>query len=729
MKYIIATILLVVSNFVFSQSHVCGAEDDLIQKINQTPALNQIVIDDNINKKAFIASFKNTGGDKSGIYKIPVIVHLIGTNVITKFSPNNYAKVREQINILNEDFGKITGTNGDGNGVDTEIEFCFASTDPNNQPTIGITNRTGSFPLFDISSHPNNLDSDYSLKHLVHWPEDEYMNIYVAELALTLSGDITAGYGTFPSGLSTHPDLDGIVINSDYFGRTNHTEYGAGRTLTHEVGHWLNLKHTWGNYPWDCSSDDDIDDTPICSKINYADYNNSCLPRFNPPNQCTTENNLIFSTDLRQTANYMDYSDDLCRNMFTQGQADWMVASLLTDRPFLWNAGNTICDYDNHCSNGIHDVGIETGVDCGGLDCPPCYSGGGGSAGDPCPPTLQEGYLVNWGNNHVTEVCLGEDIILSGYQSDQSCPQAISVSHSVKRKNGLFGCSMAGAYECNNPLFRCSCGFAKLFISITLVNDALVPTGTEHSKWINFQYTDFGYTANNSPGILSFNLNTTVPLGSVNVHPYYPSQSIIFQAGSTYRIKLASGENGWTEHTKYIHFYEANRVINNATVSSNVYGESVTINNSTVDANVTAKEEITVNPNSTLLSGTYEINSVNCGSFSRPASQGGNGGGVNDREQHISTLEVIPLFEEENDFVESNFNIYPNPTTGVFNIDVNTLGGTALIEVYSIVGQRVYNKITSDNSLIINVADEPKGIYFVKVTVGSNTYNEKVVYQ
>jgi len=78
---------------------------------------------------------------------------------------------------------------------------------------------------------------------------------------------------------------------------------------------------------------------------------------------------------------------------------------------------------------------------------------------------------------------------------------------------------------------------------------------------------------------------------------------------------------------------------------------------------------------------------------------------------------------------ETRFDLYPNPTTGVFNVDVNTFGGTALIEVYSIVGKQVFSKTISNNKLEINITNQPKGVYFVKVTLGENIFNEKIIYQ
>lgn len=134
------------------------------------------------------------------------------------------------------------------------------------------------------------------------WPTDRYLNMWVCKI-----NDGILGYGTFPFDYSARPNFDGVVINCEAFGRTGTAAqpHNKGRTATHEVGHWLNLFHIWGTTF--CGSDL-VDDTPQHYYKNYG------CPGFPKTSSCNG------STTVEMTMNYMDYSDDACQNIFTNGQ-------------------------------------------------------------------------------------------------------------------------------------------------------------------------------------------------------------------------------------------------------------------------------------------------------------------------------------------------------------------------------------------------------------------------
>lgn len=254
----------------------------------------------------------------TSVIRIPVVVHLIGDNVIGSISD---ARIHRQIEILNEDFRKMTGTNGFGAGVDTKIEFCLTEVDALGDPSSGVFTYPGVFPEWDPDTISSASNSDHVLKSLGHWSPVEFLNMYVTDLCCGV-----LGYASFPEVLTTLPERDGVVIDPDYFGISGHERYGHGRTATHEVGHWLGLRHTWGD--GDCSVDDGVDDTPICDTTYFSRFNSGC-PSIS---QCSPENAAANLTDVRQIENYMDYSDDLCMNKFTQGQMDRMLGYLATVR-------------------------------------------------------------------------------------------------------------------------------------------------------------------------------------------------------------------------------------------------------------------------------------------------------------------------------------------------------------------------------------------------------------
>jgi len=251
-----------------------------------------------------------TPGEKSGVITIPTVVHVIYSNATQNISE---AQINSQLAVMNADFRR---TNADasntpsmfaGVAADTEIEFCLASVDPNGNPTTGITRTPTSVSAFGTGSGctPSGQPMKFSSSGGKDaWPADQYLNMWVCNL-----GGGTLGYAQFPgSGCAA---TDGVVMGYTYFGTigTAQSPFDGGRTTTHEIGHWLNLRHIWGDGP--CSQDDYVSDTPTSDAANYG---------------CSIGHVSCGSTDMVQ--NYMDYSDDGCMNLFTQGQKARMRAVL-----------------------------------------------------------------------------------------------------------------------------------------------------------------------------------------------------------------------------------------------------------------------------------------------------------------------------------------------------------------------------------------------------------------
>ncbi|MDQ3021040.1 MAG: zinc metalloprotease [Bacteroidota bacterium] len=250
---------------------------------------------------------KNHPQNERLVIDIPVVVH-----VVYKTSAENIstAQVQSQIDILNQDFRKL---NSDVSGVptvfqssvaDCMINFCLASRDPNGAATTGITRTQTtkkSFSTNDFVKYTSRGGKDA-------WDRNKYLNIWVCNLALYL------GYAQFPGGPAA---TDGVVIGHKYFGNTGTAVYpfNKGRTATHEVGHWINLRHIWGDDGTGCTGSDLVTDTP-----NQADENYGC-PGF-PTISCSNGPNG------EMYMNYMDYTDDRCMFMFSNGQSSRMTATL-----------------------------------------------------------------------------------------------------------------------------------------------------------------------------------------------------------------------------------------------------------------------------------------------------------------------------------------------------------------------------------------------------------------
>jgi len=320
----------------------CGAMEYLNLQIQENPQRQQMLEQIEQHTQYFLRNPDN----QRAVITIPVVVHVVYNNSTENISD---AQINSQIQVLNEDFRRL---NGDADGIwtqsaDAEIEFCLATVDPNGNATNGITRTSTSRTSFGTNDQVKFNSSGGKDA----WPASDYLNVWVCDI----SGGIL-GYAQFPGGPAA---TDGVVNDYQYFGTigTATAPFNLGRTMTHEVGHYLNLRHIWGD--GGCSVDDFVSDTPASDAPNYG---------------CAIGHVSCGSTDMVQ--NYMDYSDDGCMNLFTQGQKSRMQALFSPGgaRASLVSSNGCGQGPAPTCNDGILN-GNETGVDCGGPDCPPCQSG------------------------------------------------------------------------------------------------------------------------------------------------------------------------------------------------------------------------------------------------------------------------------------------------------------------------------------------------------------------
>lgn len=322
--------------------------DVLEEQIRQDPDR-----EDRLNKmESFIQNFQMVEGQKA-VTTIPVVVHVVYRTSTENIS---LAQINSQLQVLNDDFRRL---NGDADGTwsqaaDSEIEFCLATVDPNGNATDGVIRQSTTRNGFGTNDAVKSASSGGSNA----WPAGQYMNMWVCNI-----GGGILGYAQFPGGPAS---TDGVVVDYRYFGTTGTATapFNLGRTGTHEVGHYLNLRHIWGDTG--CGGDDFVSDTPLAGSPNYT--GSPC--NFPGPNTCNT--GAGDEPDMFQ--NYMDYSDDACMNLFTTGQKSRMQATLAGFRSGLGNSNG--CGTPGGgptCTDGIQN-GDETGVDCGGTSCAPCSS-------------------------------------------------------------------------------------------------------------------------------------------------------------------------------------------------------------------------------------------------------------------------------------------------------------------------------------------------------------------
>jgi PKD repeat protein len=254
------------------------------------------------------------------VLTIPIVFHVVHDGGVENISD---AQIIEAVKQLNEDF---SATNpGVGNVINefkslvanVGLKFVLAQKDPNGNPTTGITRTRSSFTY---------NGGNIGLKELIRWPRNMYLNVWVVRSS---DGGNGSGFAFYPSGtVGANAIYDGVVCSHWAIGRTGTAAATHYKLLTHEVGHWANLKHVWGDQTNNgdanaCNDDDGVSDTP--NTIGSTG--------------CTLDATSCGSLDNNQ--NYMDYGT--CSEMFTEGQKTRMLAAMnssVGERNNLWTAAN-----------------------------------------------------------------------------------------------------------------------------------------------------------------------------------------------------------------------------------------------------------------------------------------------------------------------------------------------------------------------------------------------------
>jgi PKD repeat protein len=275
---------------------------------------------------------EQSGVERRETLIVPYIVHVVhGGQAVGTGANLSAAKINAQMQQTNEDFNRLntdtTNTPAEFLGVAGSLDILFvpALVDPDGNVLAepGIRRINGQ-SQFGISAWTTG-QTESTLKPATFWDPTRYFNLWTCNL-----GGGILGYAQFPdaSGLpglaasGGSETTDGLVMAFGTFGSLTNQgsagQYGYGRTLTHELGHWAGLRHIWGD--GGCGVDDFCNDTPRAGAPNYS--GSPCT--FPGPNSCLT--NPPSATDLPDMfQNYMDYSDDRCMNLFTQNQAARMV--------------------------------------------------------------------------------------------------------------------------------------------------------------------------------------------------------------------------------------------------------------------------------------------------------------------------------------------------------------------------------------------------------------------
>lgn len=297
----------------------------------------------NVNEQFEIARQWAQNNDPTrSVYTIPVVFHIV-YNTPEENLPDSV--ILNQLAGLNADYGRY---NADTSNMRsefqpvagaTQVQFILAGIDPNGNPTSGITRTSsptasfGSFNIFfgdftDVEKVKSTADGGIDA-----WDQTRYLNIWVCDMSIN-GQTLLLGYATPPANMpnwpvGSAPDLgDGVVLQYQILGSNNPNDLGIanydvlGRTATHEIGHYLGLRHIWGD--GDCTQDDGIDDTPDANDASQQDCDTS-------KNTCNAD--VVGLGDLHDMIeNYMDYSAETCQNSFTRHQVDLMHGVLENQR-------------------------------------------------------------------------------------------------------------------------------------------------------------------------------------------------------------------------------------------------------------------------------------------------------------------------------------------------------------------------------------------------------------
>lgn len=338
MRTILFLIALLAGTSLFSQSHPCGFNNYMDERYAEEPELLEM-------REAYETEIQSIINSRSSFANktIPVVVHVIYNDATSNISNS---QVNSALTAINQDFN---AGNSELNSVvaafddikaNMNISFELANLDPDGNATSGIT-RTQS----DLTDNAGE-----NVKGLILWDTDMYLNIWVVDNIESGAGAYAYYPGTAPGG------AEGIVCRHTQFGTTgtSSTANFASTTMSHEIGHYLNLAHTWGdsNDPElseNCNDDDNVSDTPNTIGALYG---------------CNTSQYSCGSLDNVQ--NFMDYTD--CASMFTQGQRARAHAALHSSqggRINLWQYDNLVATglaSDSECEDELVTVHIHTGT-------------------------------------------------------------------------------------------------------------------------------------------------------------------------------------------------------------------------------------------------------------------------------------------------------------------------------------------------------------------------------
>lgn len=699
-------IFLLLSTFIYAQTTTeeirCGTvkhQQYLKEKYpNQTETTLEFEnwLADEIQKRAK----ENSSSEKGNpVVTIPVVFHVLhsgqpigpGINLENKYI---YANLQQ----LNNDFRRKVGTSGHNThpaGADTEIEFCLAVEDPNGNPMpeIGINRINGFASGFGaLPYYPQQLDD--VIKPATIWDPNRYLNVWITDLAVTL------GIGNFPTssglpgipGTPTPGNSDGVVLSYTIVGSTilqqpQGAPVNYGRILSHEVGHFLGLRHTNGDA---ACGDDFCSDTP---QVDYLSY--GC------PNKSTCDG----SQDMVE--NYMDYTDGNCKNIFTEDQKTRMQTVLAASPRRVSLTTSTVCTGVTPDAP-IANFGATNPRSCvfpytiqfqdasSGF---PAASSWNWSfpGGSPSTSTLQNP-IVTYNSNGVHDATL---IVSNGIGSDTIVlldyvninPKGIPTPVLEDFESPFFPPDEWTIYSKDGH----SPPFAYSWEHINTVGNN--SSSSMHMKFYYFFLNDEIYDDITLPGMdLSNNSNTQLTFDVA-----YPDPDTYISD----TLEILVSVNCGATYTSIYKNFGAN--LASAPLPSGEFFPS---------SNEWKQEVIDLSPYDGLPNVSF-IFRAHAGAFN------------NMYIDNINVFENVSTSQDEAQKL-STFEVFPNPTTGIVSVQLQVDQSTDInVRIINSLGQEVINeqqRITGSFSKEYDLRHLALGVYFIQITDGKQTFSKKLTY-
>ncbi len=662
-------LLIGLSNNAQSEDHVDCGQHKLLKNLLENPErLKQYNLEQGQLKQEENDFFKKSNQSKGVIYKIPIVFHVIHNGGAENIST---AQILDALNVLNRDFRKLNADTAtvniqfQGMPADIEVEFVLATQAPNGNCFSGITRTQSSYSyVSDFSGGADQINAIIADNDVYqgNWSGHNYLNVIICGNP----SDGVAGYTNYPSNFFGNYMDNGIWMRHDHVGGFGTSNLTRSRVICHEVGHWLNLPHTWGstNDPGlasNCNSDDGVADTPNTVGSTWCNHNDTaCGP-------------------IANAENYMNYASS-CRKMFTPGQATRMRTALnstIGGRNNLWQSNNLI-------ATGTFDPAPFCVADF--------YSE---------RQTICTGDSIIYTDNSYHNV-VGWNWFFSGGNPSSSTSQHPTITYNVP---GTYEVHLS-ATDGNNTLTE-----TKLDYITVLPSDGYPVPYEEGFENMTLPNQDWSTNDNNwaitnnafSNGSSSIMLNN-YSINNGGVHELISNTIDLSNDSSailTFKYAYVNTSSNNSDVLKILASKDCGKTWSVRKVIYNPLLPTSVNQNSFFTPSPSEWQQVYIN----------SIVSTYCVSDFRFKFSFASGGGNN---IYIDDINIFPGYMANSEEHEIDVSVYPNPTSN--NLNIRSSHIIENLEVYDLFGRLIYS-VQNHNSTSFNVStlNWEKGIYLLKL--------------